>query len=237
MGSAPDSAPSDARCARSPRHGEAATRADLPAGAAGTPVQPSSAILTVPNVITFARLGFIPLFLWIALDLKNDGLAFVTGFVLGSTDFVDGLVARRFHQVSKLGATIDPLVDRFAVAAAASVLIARELAPLWAVVVVLARDALLLAAVPFLSARGIPRPPVSFAGKSGTMGIMWAMGLFIGAHATVPPSDWIRALAWIAYAGGIAFSYAAAGGYARDVTRALRGRVGERVNSTGHSPP
>lgn len=152
--------------------------------------------------------------------------------MLGSTDFVDGLVARRFHQVSKLGTTIDPLVDRFAVAAAASVLIARELAPLWSIVVVLARDAVLLAAVPFLSARGIPRPPVSFAGKAGTMGIMWAMGLFIGAHATVPPSGWIRALAWIAYAGGIAFSYTAAAGYARDAVRGLRARAGERVNST-----
>lgn len=142
--------------------------------------------------------------------------------MLGSTDFVDGVVARRFHQVSKLGATIDPLVDRLAIAAAAAVLVAREFVPWVAVTAVVARDAALLAGVPLLAARGVPRPAVSFAGKAGTTGIMWGFGLFIASEAADPPIGWVRVLAWIAYGGGIAFAYAAAVGYVRVAVRALR---------------
>jgi cardiolipin synthase (CMP-forming) len=190
----------------------------------GTEALPSSAILTVPNLITFTRLALIPVFLWLELGPRRDVAGFVVGFILGSTDFVDGVVARRFHQVSKVGATIDPLVDRFAIAAAAAVLIVRDFVPWPAVVAVVARDALVLAAVPFLSARGIPRPPVSFVGKSATMGVMWGFGLFIGAEAF--DAGWLRVIAWLALGPGIALSYLAAAGYARDATRALRGSEG-----------
>jgi len=186
----------------------------------GSAERPSDAILTVPNLITLARLALIPLFLWLALGPKRDALAFLVGFVLGSTDFLDGVVARRFHQVSKIGSTIDPLVDRFAIGAAGAVLIVRDFAPWGVVVAVIARDALVLAAVPFLSARSIPRPAVSFVGKAATTGIMWGFGLFIAAAAG--DAGWIRVLAWIALGTGLALSYAAAVDYGRTAVRALR---------------
>jgi cardiolipin synthase (CMP-forming) len=188
----------------------------------GTSENPSDAILTVPNIITFARLALIPVFLWLAFAKDNIGLAWIVGFVLGSTDWIDGRVARRINQVSKFGAAIDPFFDRLAVAAAAAVIIVKDLAPLWMVIVVLVRDGLLLAMLPLISARGVERPAVTQVGKAGSFGVMWAFGLFIGAGAFDPPLGWVRLLAWIAFIPGIILSYMAAVDYARTVLASLR---------------
>jgi len=204
-----------------------ASLSDQPSAAPrGTPENPSDAILTIPNLITFARVALIPVFLWLALGVDNIGAAFVVGFVLGSTDWIDGQAARRLNQVSKLGIAIDPFFDRLAVAAAAVVIIAKHLAPVWALVVVLARDGLLLAMLPYLSARGVSRPPVTQIGKAGSFGVMWAFGLFVGAGITNPPTEWVRTLAWLAYFPGVALSYLAAFGYARSALASLRSEPG-----------
>ncbi len=73
---------------------------------------PSDAILTVPNLLTFFRLGLIPVFLYAALGLDNMGFAVVIAVLGFITDLVDGKIARRFGQVSKLGIALDPLSDR-----------------------------------------------------------------------------------------------------------------------------
>ena len=188
----------------------------------GTSENPSDAILTAPNVVTFARLALLPVFLWLALGPENIAAAFVVGFVLGSTDWIDGKIARRYNQVSKLGIAIDPFFDRLAVAAAATVIIMLDLAPLWTVVVVLARDGLLLAMIPFLSKKGVPRPAVTWNGKAGSFGTMFAFGFFIGAAMTDPPMTWLRVVAWLCYVPGVILSYMAAVEYARTALASLR---------------
>lgn len=184
--------------------------------------EPSDAILTVPNVITFCRLALLPVFVWLALGPKRDLAAWVVGFVLGATDYLDGIVARRLGQVSRLGIAMDPLFDRLAIAAAGAVVIVRNLVPWPAVAAVLARDALLLAAVPFLAARGVPRPAVTRTGKLGTFAIMWSFGIFFAVTAPDPPATWLRPIAWSFYGAGIALGYWAAAGYARTVVRQMR---------------
>ncbi|MGH2794862.1 MAG: CDP-alcohol phosphatidyltransferase family protein [Actinomycetota bacterium] len=193
-----------------------------PSAPKGSTENPSDAILTLPNVVTFARLALIPVFLWLALGPENIGAAWIVGFVLGSTDWIDGKIARRYNQVSKLGIAIDPFFDRLAVAAAATVIIMLELAPLWTVVVVLARDGLLLAMIPFLSAKGVPRPAVTWSGKAGSFGTMWAFGVWLGAAITEPPLGWVRFLGWLCFIPGILFSYYAALEYARMALASLR---------------
>lgn len=200
-----------------------------PSGRKGTPENPSDAILTVPNVVTFARLALIPVFLWLALGPENIAAAWIVGFVLGSTDWIDGKIARRYSQVSKLGIAIDPLFDRLAVAAAATVIIMLDLAPLWTVVVVLTRDGLLLAMIPVLSSKGVPRPAVTWNGKAGSFGVMWAFGVWLGAAIADPPLGWVRLLGWFCYIPGIMFSYAAAVEYARMALGSLRA---QRAGST-----
>jgi len=194
-----------------------------PAAPIGTPDNPSDAILTLPNVVTLARLLLIPLFLWLALGPENIAAAWVVGFVLGSTDWIDGRLARRYNQVSKLGIALDPFFDRLAVAAAAAVIIMLDLAPIWTVVVVLARDGLLLAMIPFLSAKGVPRPAVTWSGKAGSFGVMWAFGVWLGAAIADPPLEWVQVLGWLCFIPGILFSYYAAYEYARMALASLRG--------------
>ena len=77
----------------------------------------SDRILTIPNVITIARLLCLPVFLWLLLHDENRAAgAWLLG-ALGATDFVDGYVARHFHQTSALGKVLDPVADRLAIAA------------------------------------------------------------------------------------------------------------------------
>lgn len=184
--------------------------------------EPSDAILTAPNVITLCRLALIPPFLWLALGAKNDLAAWIVGFVLASSDYLDGIVARRFGQVSRLGILLDPLSDRLALGAAGAVLIVRDFAPVWTVITVVARDGLLLLAIPALRARDIALPPVTFVGKLGTFLLMWSFGTFVAASIPDPPWAWVRGVAWGFYWPGIVLAYAAAAGYGRTIARIMR---------------
>lgn len=186
------------------------------------PQTPTDAILTLPNLVTFARLALAPIFLILGLDDDTIAFAFIVGAVAGSTDWIDGRLARRLGQVSKLGIKMDPFVDRLLIAAGAAILIVQGFAPLWAVIAVIARDALVLAAVPVFTKRKLALPPVSWWGKAATMGLMFAFGMWIGAHMTSPPQRWMQVVAWVCFVPGIVFSYLAAAGYARELKRALR---------------
>ena len=193
-----------------------------PSAPKGSPENPSDAILTAPNIVTFVRLLLIPVFMWLALGPENIAAAFVVGFFCFSTDWIDGRLARKYNQVSKLGAAIDPLFDRLAVAAGATVIIMLDLAPIWTVVVVLARDGLLLAMIPILTAKGVPRPAVTWNGKAGSFGTMFAFGFWLGAAITDPPMTWLQVIAWLCYVPGVLFSYAAAVEYGRSALASLR---------------
>lgn len=187
---------------------------------------PSNAILTVPNLLTFLRLGLIAPFLWLALGPDRIDIAFAIACIGLATDLVDGKIARRFGQVSRLGIALDPLSDRLALAGGAVVLIVHDLAPLWAVVVVLARDvALLVIGAPILKARGIPIPPVTRVGKYGSFWVSMAFGLFLasGIPGVDDPSKPVQVGAWIFFALGAPTYWYAGAGYVRAGLSGLRG--------------
>ncbi len=196
----------------------------------GTPARPSDAILTIPNLITLARLALLPVFLWLALDRHRLMAAFLLGAGIAMSDLVDGRVARRLNQVSKLGITIDPLFDRFAVAAGAAALLGLHLTPWPALGVVLLRDLALVGVAPLLGLRGLERPPVSRIGKYGSGGTMIAVGLFLASGIDVDTRHAIRIAAWFVYVPAVTLSYLAALGYGRTIFRDLRaqGREGWR---------
>ena len=125
-------------------------------------------VLTVANGITAVRLLGLPLFVWLAAGIGAYGMAFLTLVVVGSTDWVDGYVARRFDQVTKIGKLIDPLIDRAMLATAALTLLALGFIPWWIVALVVGRDvALLLAGFIMFKGRN-PNIPVSNVGKFAT---------------------------------------------------------------------
>lgn len=189
------------------------------------PRRPSSAILTIPNLLTIVRVALTPVFLWVALGPENIAWAVaLAGFGL-ATDLADGKIARALGQVSKLGIALDPLSDRLALAAGAWVLLAHHLAPTWAVVAVLSRDALLVAVgTPLLTWRGIPIPPVSRLGKRASFAVSMCFGLFLasGIPGVARPSRVLADAGLVFFWLGVPLYYLAAVGYARAGLAAMR---------------
>jgi CDP-diacylglycerol--glycerol-3-phosphate 3-phosphatidyltransferase len=109
---------------------------------AGAPLHP----WTLPNLIGFIRLGLIPVFLILALSSGDgrDAAASATYAVIGGTDYLDGITARITGQYSRLGTLLDPLVDRLLVLSGVIVCFHFELLPRWALIVLAAREVLML---------------------------------------------------------------------------------------------
>lgn len=80
--------------------------------------QVSNRILTVPNVVSFIRLAAIPVFWWLLLGEGNTTAATVLFVVVATTDWLDGYLARRLGQVTRLGKALDPVADRLMIASA-----------------------------------------------------------------------------------------------------------------------
>lgn len=127
----------------------------------------SDRVLTVPNVISFARLCLVPLYLVLLLNGHDLAATFVFALA-ASTDWVDGQVARRTHAVSKLGRLLDPAVDRILMIAGVVGLLLVGRLPLWIIVVVVLRDLLLISGAAWLLNRYRIRVAVVYPGKFAT---------------------------------------------------------------------
>lgn len=102
----------------------------------------SRASLTIPNLITLARILLTPLFI-IFLIQGRYRQALIIFLLAGLSDLADGLVARRWHQKSPLGAYLDPLADKLLMSASFVTLSIARIIPSWLTVVVLSRDVIL----------------------------------------------------------------------------------------------
>jgi CDP-diacylglycerol--glycerol-3-phosphate 3-phosphatidyltransferase len=119
----------------------------------GAPLNP----WTIPNVIGFIRIALVPVFLILALN-SGDGryaLASITYAVIGGTDYLDGMAARITGQYSRLGALIDPVVDRLLVVSGVVVCWRFDLLPRWALAVLAARELFMLFASRFALRHGL----------------------------------------------------------------------------------
>ena len=108
---------------------------------------------TVPNVLSVIRLIGVPIFLWLALGPRADGWAVAVLAVAGLTDWLDGRIARRWHQVSRIGQMLDPVADRLYIFATVIALTLRDVIPLWLVIVLIARDVCMACLMPALRTR------------------------------------------------------------------------------------
>jgi cardiolipin synthase (CMP-forming) len=125
-------------------------------------------IWTVPNQITFLRLGFLPLFL-ILMSYEKYKWALLLLVIAGFSDGIDGLIARKFNQRSSLGAYLDPIADKLLLSSSFVVLAFKQQLAWWLTILVLSRDLLILivAAVIILASGYRPFPP-SIYGKLTT---------------------------------------------------------------------
>jgi cardiolipin synthase len=143
------------------------------------PAAPSDRILTAPNLLSFARLLGVPLFLWLILVPQADVLAFAVLAVAGATDWLDGVLARALDQRSRLGVLLDPLADRLYIAATLLGLAIRAIIPWWLVAVLVARELMLLALLPLLRRQGRLALPVTYVGKAATFCLLWGFPLLL----------------------------------------------------------
>ena len=138
-------------------------------------------VLTLPNLLSFARLGGVPLFLWLVLGPKADGWAIIVLGLSGFTDWLDGQLARRLGQVSTLGKLLDPFADRLYILAVLVGLALRDVIPIWLAVLIPLRDILLAGLIAVLRRYGHGPLPVHFLGKAATFCLLYAFPLlFLG---------------------------------------------------------
>lgn len=136
-------------------------------------------VLTVPNVISLARLGLIGVFLYLLLIARADGPAVAVLMLSGVSDWADGKLARLLNQSSALGALLDPAIDRLYMLVIPVAFGVRGLVP-WAIIgTLLARDLLLATTLPALRSRGLVALPVTYVGKAGTFALMSAFPLIL----------------------------------------------------------
>jgi cardiolipin synthase len=179
-------------------------------------------VLTLPNLITLARLACLPVFLWLLFGKEDRAAAAALLAVLGITDWVDGYLARRLGQVSELGKILDPVADRLLFIVGAGGILIDGSVPTWFAVIVLVRETLVGGATLVLAALGARRIDVTWFGKAGTFGLMIAFPLFLASHSDLSWADTAGVLAWIAGIPGLAFSLYAAVLYVPIARRALR---------------
>jgi cardiolipin synthase (CMP-forming) len=186
-------------------------------------------IATVPNLLSFIRILLIPVFVLLILHHGTEEAGLLLLGAVVATDWIDGYVARHTGQVSNLGKILDPVADRLAITAALLAMVARDAFPLWAALLVIVRDGLILIAGAALLAAFKVRLDVRWIGKTATFGLMVAIpliawgnfGLFLHRAATD--------VGWVMFWASIILYYAAAVIYAFDLARAARAASAKRA--------
>jgi cardiolipin synthase (CMP-forming) len=155
----------------------------------------SDQVVNIPNALSLLRLLLVPLFFWLVLA-RHDGWALAVLLVSGFTDYLDGNLARRWHQVSRVGQLLDPVADRLYILATLVGLAWRDVVPWWLVVLVVGRDVLLLFTVPVLAQHGYGPLPVHFLGKAATFCLLYAFPLLLLAQIENPLATAALVLGW-----------------------------------------
>jgi CDP-diacylglycerol--glycerol-3-phosphate 3-phosphatidyltransferase len=180
-----------------------------------TPAIPTP-LAHLPNALTLARLAVIPIFV-VLMVKAGDAHSWPAGILFGAagvTDQIDGFLARLWHVESRFGKIADPLADRLMIDAAVILLVVYGRLPWAGLVVIAARDLLLLAGWRVLAPRGIELD-VNMLGKGATWLLYTAIGFRIAMHDA---TSWPLWLFWI----GLGVAVAAAMFYVRDARRVLQ---------------
>jgi cardiolipin synthase len=184
----------------------------------------SARVLTLPNVISAVRIAAIPVFCALIVDPDTTTLGLVVLGVVLATDWVDGTIARRTGQVSKVGQILDPVADRLAIAAGLVALVVRDVFPLWAAAAILVRDLAVLAIGAFALRRWGTRIEVRWIGKAATLQLMVAIPAVSWGALGLPPASAATVVGWLSFTLGIVEYYLAAWAYIGDLARAVTAR-------------
>lgn len=195
--------------------------------------EPSHRILTIPNLISFARLGLVPVFL--ALIVAGEYASALIVLVIASiSDALDGWLARRLNQISSLGILLDPIADRLYILAALIGLAARGLVPLWLLVLIVSRDILLVVLGLVLWRNGHMgirgekgrfrrgAIPVTKLGKTATFLLLAGLPTVLLSALLANGFGWVNTLGWLLVVLGAVLYWAAGIDYARHTRNRVR---------------
>jgi cardiolipin synthase len=200
----------------------------LEAGEPASAVQGDGAgedrILTIPNVITVVRLCLMPVFLWLLFGKEDRATAAWLLAALGTTDFLDGYIARHFNQVSNMGKVLDPVADRLLFLLGVGGIAVDGAVPAWFAIATLVREGLVAGATVTLAAMGVRRIDVTWFGKAYTLLLMISFPLFLASHSTLGWHEGARTAAWVFGIPGLVLSWYSAALYVPMARRALADR-------------
>lgn len=172
----------------------------------------------VPNVISLIRLALIPWFIWLVATAEYGWAGVLLG-VIGSTDWLDGYLARRLGQVTEIGKFLDPLADRLAVAVAVIAGLITGVLPIWFAVALIVRETLIGVGALYGWTKGVSKIDVRYLGKAATLLLYIAMTLFyVGVGFDL---SWSIVAAWLTGIPGLVMYYWVAGQYFTDMREAI----------------
>jgi CDP-diacylglycerol--glycerol-3-phosphate 3-phosphatidyltransferase len=158
----------------------------------GQPLRP----LTIPNLVGYVRLAGIPVFLYLALR-SSDGrtvAAAAVYFAITASDYLDGFLARATGQYSRMGALLDPVIDRLTVLAGAIVCWKFELLPRWALAVLALREVGMLIVAQIGLRRGLDLE-INWVGRWSVLLVMGGIFLALVTAAWIAPAMFLVGLA------------------------------------------
>ena len=188
----------------------------------GEPLNP----WTIPNLVGYARLAALPLFLYLAFESGDgrDAAAAAVFWLIAAGDYLDGFLARVTGQYSRLGALLDPFIDRLTILAGAIVCWHFELLPRWALALLGAREVAMLVLAQYGLRHGV-EVRVNWPGRISVFPIMG--GIFFAMVV----DDWVPAALLIV---GLVLALVATVLYGRAGLRAVREH--ETMQDTAQSP-
>ena len=174
--------------------------------------QVSNRIVTIPNIISFIRLLGVPVFLWVLLVEENVGMAALFVFLIGWTDWIDGYLARRLNQVTKLGKALDPIADRMMIAAAVIGGLIAGVVPPFIGILLIVREIFVGSVALVLAAKGKGTLDVRYLGKVSTFILYGAIPAFyLAAAGFLEPImtflGWLGGLVGLVLYWWVAFQY------------------------------
>jgi cardiolipin synthase len=158
----------------------------------GEPLHP----WTIPNLVGYVRLAAIPLFLYLAYESDDGRSAAAAGvfWLIAASDYLDGFLARVTGQYSRMGALLDPLVDRLTVLAGAAVCWSYELLPRWALALLALRELVTLLIAQYGLRHGVD-VEVNWPGRLSVFPIMGGIFFALVFAGWVPTAMLIVGLA------------------------------------------
>jgi cardiolipin synthase (CMP-forming) len=176
---------------------------------------------TLPNLLSLLRLALVPVFL-VLIITGHSISAFLVLALASFTDWLDGYLARKLNQVTRIGALLDPAADRLYIFATLIGLTVTGAIPAWLPVVVISRDVLLAFTIPVLASRNYGPLPVHFFGKAGTFALLYAFPLLLLADWWIAAKFVILPVAWAFALWGVALYWYAGFLYVKQVLQLVK---------------